>query len=239
MGEMIKNRLFLLTVITDRGKGKTVQKVLRQYGITFSVRAAAMGTARTKILDYLGLGDREREIVFCCLTRQLKAQVLCAVADALRARDPGGGIAFTVPLKGVGGPHTLDLLRGADRDNLYEDPGEGKGDDSVEKTAAELIITVVNRGYAHEVVEAAREAGAQGGTVMHARGTGDGETEKFFKITIQPEKEIVFLVIRHNVRADVVRAISRRVGLTTPGRGITFTLPVEDVVGAYGFEDLL
>lgn len=239
MGEMIKNRLFLLTVITDRGKGKIARKVLKRHGITFTVRMIAMGTARTKILDYLGLGDRERDIVFAAVTRQTKTEVLSDLADALRARDPGGGIAYTIPFTGVGGPKTLDILRGADRLNLYEDPCELKGDCKVERTAAELVVTIVNRGYAHEVVEAAKEAGAQGGTVMHARGTGDGETEKFFKITVEPEKEIVILVIRHNVRADVVRAISRRVGLSTPGRGITFTLPVEDVVGAYGFEELI
>ncbi|MDR0356921.1 MAG: P-II family nitrogen regulator [Clostridiales Family XIII bacterium] len=94
-----------------------------------------------------------------------------------------------------------------------------------------LIVTIVNRGYADTVIDAAREAGARGGTVLYARGTGIHETEKFMNISIQPEKEMVLTLVRKGAVKDVTHAILIAAGLKTQGRGISFTLPVTDVVG--------
>ena len=58
----------------------------------------------------------------------------------------------------------------------------------------ELILTIINRGYADLVMDAAKNAGASGGTIVHARGTGIHEAEKFFGIIVQPEKEIVLIL---------------------------------------------
>ena len=95
----------------------------------------------------------------------------------------------------------------------------------------ELIVSIVNRGYSDTVMEAARHAGASGGTVLHARGTGTHEVEKFFGITIQPEKEILLIVSKKEARNDIMRAIVKAAGLNTEGSGISFSLPVSDVLG--------
>lgn len=95
----------------------------------------------------------------------------------------------------------------------------------------DLIITVVNRGFADSAVEAAKKAGAQGGTIFYARGTGIHEVEKFFGITIQPEKEVVLNLVKHQLTKQIMHAIVDEAGLGTPGRGLSFALPVEDVVG--------
>ena len=55
----------------------------------------------------------------------------------------------------------------------------------------DLILTIVERGYADDVMDAAKAAGARGGTILHARGTGSKEAEKFFGIIVQPEKELI------------------------------------------------
>jgi nitrogen regulatory protein PII len=94
-----------------------------------------------------------------------------------------------------------------------------------------LIITIVNRGYSDQVMDAAKEQGARGGTVIYARGTGIHETEKFLNISIQPEKEMVLIVVSRESVRDVTHAILEKAGLRTEGRGISFTLPVTDVVG--------
>jgi nitrogen regulatory protein PII len=102
----------------------------------------------------------------------------------------------------------------------------------------DLIITVVNRGYADVVVEAAKKAGAQGGTIFYARGTGIHEVEKFFGITIQPEKEVVLNLVKHKLTRQIMHAIVDEAGLATPGRGLSFALPVEDVVGVLHHVDV-
>ena len=99
----------------------------------------------------------------------------------------------------------------------------------------EVIICIVNSGFSDEVMDAAREFGARGGTVIRARGTANAEAEKLFNIAIQPEKEIVMILVESKIKNDILHALYRAVGLNTPGQGIAFTMPVESVVGLTDF----
>ena len=95
----------------------------------------------------------------------------------------------------------------------------------------ECIVCIVNTGFSESVMDAARECGARGGTVIHGRGTANQEAEQFFGISIQPDKEIVLLVVPHELTDPILHALYRAVGLKTPGQGIAFSLPVDAVVG--------
>ena len=95
----------------------------------------------------------------------------------------------------------------------------------------DLILTIVNRGFADQVVDAAREAGAHDGTIFYARGTGLHEVEKFFAISIQPEKEIILNIVKHKDTQRIMHAVIAAAGLKTAGRGLAFALPVSHAVG--------
>ena len=95
----------------------------------------------------------------------------------------------------------------------------------------ELIVSIVNAGFSESVMEAAKEAGARGGTVIHGRGTANKESEKFFGITVQPEKELVLIVVPIEIKDKVLHALYKSVGLDTMGQGIAFSLPVDETVG--------
>ena len=97
--------------------------------------------------------------------------------------------------------------------------------------AYEMIVCVVNSGFSDAVMSAAREYGAKGGTVLTARGTANQEAETFFGISIQPEKEVVLILVPATIKDDILHAIYQKVGLATPGQGIAFTFPVENAVG--------
>lgn len=100
----------------------------------------------------------------------------------------------------------------------------------------DLIITIVNRGFADLVMDAARDFGASGGTIMHARGTGIHEAEKFFGISIQPEKDVVLILANRENKKQIMQSIKERAGLNKEGRGISFALPVDDVCGIVHLE---
>lgn len=95
----------------------------------------------------------------------------------------------------------------------------------------EAIICIVNSGFSENVMDAARECGARGGTVINARGTAKQETEKLFNISIHPEKEIVLILVPTEIKDNVLHAIYQKVGLASEGQGIAFSLPVDEVVG--------
>jgi nitrogen regulatory protein PII len=95
----------------------------------------------------------------------------------------------------------------------------------------DLIITIVNRGFADDVMDAAKTAGANGGTVLHARGAGIHEAESFFGISIQPEKDLVLILAPHELKNKIMQSIKNEAGLNKAGKGLSFSLPVEDVCG--------
>jgi nitrogen regulatory protein PII len=97
--------------------------------------------------------------------------------------------------------------------------------------AHELIVCIVNAGFSDAVMDAAKEVGARGGTVVRARGTASKEAENFFHISIQPEKETVLIVVPTALKDEVLHALYHAVGLQTPGQGIAFSLPVDQTVG--------
>ena len=98
-------------------------------------------------------------------------------------------------------------------------------------TKFEVIICIVNTGFSEEVMNAARKCGARGGTVLRGRGTANPEAESLFGIAIQPEKEIVMILVNKKIKNDILHSLYSAVGLNTPGQGIAFSMPVESVVG--------
>ena len=95
----------------------------------------------------------------------------------------------------------------------------------------EAIWVVVNHGYTDLVMTAARTAGAKGGTVISARGTGNKDMEQFFGVTITPEKDIVIILVPAEIRDRVMMAVNEGAGMSTKGQGIAFSLPTSDTVG--------
>lgn len=95
----------------------------------------------------------------------------------------------------------------------------------------EVIFCIVNAGFSDAVMDAAKEAGARGGTILNARGTANKEAERLFHIAIQPEKEIVMILVDSTIKDAVLHSLYKKAGLDTMGQGIAFSLPVDNVVG--------
>ena len=95
----------------------------------------------------------------------------------------------------------------------------------------ELIVILVNSGFSEIVMDAAREVGARGGTIVRARGTGTKDMEKRYNIVITPDKEMILILVKETIRDQMLSAIYKAAGLGTDGQGIAFALPVNDVVG--------
>lgn len=95
----------------------------------------------------------------------------------------------------------------------------------------EVILCIINAGFSEVVMDIAKKLGAGGGTVIHGRGTASKEAEKIFNITIQPEKEIVMILVKKEIKDSILKGLYDTIGLDTNAQGIAFTLPVDDVIG--------
>jgi len=102
------------------------------------------------------------------------------------------------------------------------------------ETRYEAVFCIVNAGFADSAMEAARKAGARGGTILKGRGTASREAEELFKIRIQPEKELLMLLVPREIKDRVLMALYDAAGLDSAGQGIAFSLPVERSIGLSG-----
>ena len=96
-----------------------------------------------------------------------------------------------------------------------------------------MIFCIVNAGFAVEAMEAAKKAGAQGGTILRARGTANPEAEEFYNISIQPDKEILWIIVPKEIKDDVMHKLYQDAGLNSKSKGIAFSLPVTHAVGLH------
>lgn len=107
-----KAGLKLLVTIVNHGKGKDVVEICRTFCMNYHMSLIGTGTATSEILDYLGFGETQKDIIFSVVRTEILSDLLVALTDKLKLNKPNRGIAFTVPIKSVGGPKTYDILSG-------------------------------------------------------------------------------------------------------------------------------
>ena len=99
------------------------------------------------------------------------------------------------------------------------------------KKSYKCIVAIVNKGFSELAMESAKACGAKGGTVLNGRGTISKDAEKFFNISIQPEKEVVMILAKNDLIDGILKGLYSAVGTATPAQGIAFSVPVDDVAG--------
>jgi nitrogen regulatory protein PII len=216
--------LSLLVAICDRGKSKKITDFFKDRGASFNLLTLGRGTASSKTLNYLGLGQTEKTLLFSAMPPGEARDVLERIDETLDLGQPGHGIAFILPMNAF----ARDGQSGQDRER---DRAQDGGNDVAQEFRHILIMAVSNRGYSQDVMDAARTAQAAGGTIVNARVFAPSGAEKFFGVTIQPEKEIVMILAEALQKNDIMRAIEEKTGMGTPAGAMTFSLPVSDVRG--------
>lgn len=99
------------------------------------------------------------------------------------------------------------------------------------QTQNDLIVAIVKKGFNPEIVKAAKEAGAQGATIIPGRGTGIHDHKKILGIPIEPEKELILIVIKRELTEQVLAAVIKAGCLDKPNTGIAFVVELAKVVG--------
>ena len=222
--------LYLMTTIVDR---KIVNKFIDLYeenNLNVRFWALGLGTASNDVLDYLGLDNPEKAVAFSVLTDTSWLDIKKQLQKKLQIDAPGGGIAFITPLSSIGGMKALQFL-------LETEDYQKQEESTLKNTTHDLIIVISEQGYTNLIMDAARGAGAHGGTIIHAKGTGMEAAEKFMGVSLAAEKEIVFIVSKTEEKNAIMQAIMKDAGLDSKAKSIVFSLPVTDTAGLRLLED--
>lgn len=217
--------LCLLSVIVKRDYEESLGAFFLEHDIACTTTLLCRGTASQTLLNLLGLEETEKCLLYAMTTRTRAKALMQGMVSELGLNMPGTGVAFTVPVSSIAGASSLNILT-AKQAILLEEVN-----DVTQSFPYELIVAIANRGHADTVMDAARSAGAMGGTVLHAKGTNPQETNRFFGLSIADEKEMLMILTASSQKADIMRAIMSKAGIESPAHTVMFSLPVENVAG--------
>ena len=216
------NTLYWLITITDRHSTDAFLALYEEHGITVSLRTVGAGTAVRETLSTLGLEQTEKAVLFAMITAETWPGLQKDLRRKMRIDVPGTGIAFIIPVSSIGGKRALQFLTEHQTFALKEES-------TLKDTRYELLLVIANQGHTGSIMDAARAAGAGGGTVIHAKGTGMEGAAHFMGVELVNEKELVLIVSRTTLKNQIMQAIMQ--GADPKAGAIVFSLPVTDTAG--------
>lgn len=208
----------LIYIIANYGMGSKILHKAKKCGIRGGTIFHGKGTVSNAFLNFLSLYDERKEVILLGADKKNAEEALEELSKHFHFEKPNHGIAFKIGMCGILG-------------SRYCQTKEYMEERGVDGPMYQLIVTIVNRGKAEEVIEAANAVGSKGGTIINARGSGTNETSKLFQMDIEPEKEMVMILSKTEITNLIVTSIKDKLELDEPGNGIVF---VQDVNKAYG-----
>ena len=221
----------LITVVDQRLEDVLVN-VYKTNNAPILLLTRGKGTAKSVVYEILGYDGRKKTVSISIQTKAMTKHILKQINDHIDFSKPCTGIAFTINVSSVSSVLSKICIQAGE--NLTV------GSEDMALTSKEpyhLIVTIVNSGFFDQVMTAAKKAGANGGTVVHARGLGSKEAKKYLGITIQPEKDLILILTPKDKKLAIMESIKQEVGLNTPGNGICFSLPVDSAIGINAGDD--
>ena len=215
--------LFLLITIAQRDDCKEYEEFYLASGINAIYSLPCHGTAHEKTLDVLGIEKTEKIMLMCPVAGAKLKDVIRRLTLQMQIDLPNRGVAVAIPFSGIGGARTFEYFGGEEILESHKEEDDMQSD-------FELILAIYEKGNTELVMDAAREAGASGGTTVRAKGTAK-EAEKFFGISIAEEKEILFIVASVDKKKDIMKAIMSKAGIDSKAHTVLFSLPVSETAG--------
>ena len=227
------NRTKLLISVVNQKDDVVLKEILDDFSVTLSFTFAGRGTARSAVLDYLGIGETEKAVVFSLFPESDEELILHEIREKMSLYLVGRGITFTVPLSAVSDIIAGGLVRAAANKTV-----NGSKIMNNEERKYDLIIAAVDSNLTDEAMEAARSAGAAGGTIIRARSLENAKAEQFIGITLAKEQELLLILSKREGKLAIMNALSERVGLKTEAGGIIFSIPVDRTAGIGAAEEI-
>ena len=216
----------LLLTITERNKGDATGRVLNDCNIAVQHQLRGHGTANSEIMNYLGLDEPEKDVLLSIVPQPLCNKIFTELENKMHFSQPGHGIAFTIPLSGINLSTSQKVLERSAHMEINHDEEK-----IISPVTHSLVVAVVNHEGSDVVMDAAKAVGCKGGTVIKAKGIYSDEVKKFFNLIIQPEKEIVLMLIPKEDKQTVLQSVNNAIVTKTGEPGIVFSMPVDSVCG--------
>ncbi len=225
-------RVKLLVSIVNEKDDRKLTELLNESSIGLSFKFAGTGTAHSALLDYLGIGETEKAVVIAVIPENDEETIIREIGKELSLYLVGKGISFTIPLSGVS-----EIVANGIAAEAKEKTAERKKVMKDAERKYDLIIAAMEANHLDEAMEAARAAGAAGGTMIRARSVENEKAEQFIGISLAKEQELLLILAKREQKLAIMQALSDKIGLKTEAGGVIFSLPVDRTAGIAVAED--
>lgn len=213
--QLITKNLYLCHMIVTDDKDEKIEDLYRKHHAISVVNQVCHGTVNQRILNIIGISNSHRKYLHGVFTEKRLQEFITEVNGLYNLSEPGHGILFVTKLRNV-------ALDGYLTEKIYKE----------KNMTNEVLITVItNYGTTDELIYAARAAGARGATIMKGHGTVSEEAQRFFGVAIEPEKEIIKLIVKKELEETVMRAIYDNGNFKESGNGIVFSQEINKSLG--------
>ena len=213
----------IILSIVERGQGAAMLKLYRKRHVPIHIQCAGKGTATSEIMDILGLGSTEKDVLISFSAASAAKKLLHDLDSELRGHTGGAGIVVAIPISGLNS--LIANLAAYHAESLKQKEGN-----EMERTENSLILVVCARGCTDDVMSTAKARGARGGTVIKGRLSGLEELEQAYEVELKPEREIVAIVVPTELRGPIMEAINAEHGLRSEAQAVLCSLPIEQIV---------
>jgi len=214
------DRYSIFTVIVNRGRASRILKDAKKMGVTGGSIVYGYGSLKDEFLHFLELYEVEKEILFMVIENEMEDILHDKLRKDYSLHKPNRGIAFSAPVTALAGVKGFEANR-----KLREDGSENM--------SHEAIFVIVDRHRGEEVVESAEKYGSKGATIIPGRGSGVHEKGTIFNLVIEPEKEIVLLIVEKENTNTIIDGLKEDLKIDEPGEGIIFSMGLNRTSGLF------
>jgi hypothetical protein len=218
---MTRSPLSFAVAIAQRRHGERLAKIFAECGVAVQYIGLGHGTASSEIMDYLGLDEPEKDVVLGLALTESIPETFSRLGEEMGFMGRGTGVAFSLPVSSA-------TAATAERAGLTE---QHERSDAPMEERFELIITVVDANMTEVAMDAARAAGARGGTVMKCRDMSPDGTRRVFGVTVHSDKEVLLLVTPRKDKEKIMQAVCAVILKETEQQATAFSIPIDDAVG--------
>ena len=230
---MADNKKFAFRMLFLIATPKLVNKatgLFKEGNVPMQYLFHAQGTATSDVMDMLGLDGVDKNILMSMMPREAAVEMLKKLRKKLHLGMPNTGIGFTLVMSGGSG-HVVQMMEDMEPQEKESEEKKERNETVMAESEYSMIMAIVNQGFSEEVMNAARPMGASGGTVFHSRRIGTKEAMKFWKISVQEEREVVLILAQKEDKLAIMQEIGKQCGMKSKAQGIVMSLPVDGIAG--------
>ena len=216
-------KLMMLFSIVERGKGKKLIKTLDSKDIKLHFQLVGFGTAPTEMMDILGLGSNDKDIIVSVAAKKSIKSLMADFGSNFASYSQYGGLMMVLKMAA-----STRLLTEMLHHNLTQnDEKEGANVAMKNEHKHNLIFITVDQGFSDDVMRVAKQAGATGGTVIKGR---IASTDMFIELAeadVEANREIICIMAARKVGAEIMERVNAEFGITSAAHGTLCALPIE------------